>query len=188
MRLLVLVALVLWCEGKWTVHYDENGHRIVPRLTGRNRTGKPIPVAPAPPVWLSPNGSVAGPLLPPLDHYGASFPRAFAVPGHPFGSRPFLGDDSQLRLALNASRGDPSRVFKILVLGGSPASGEGCVDGRVRADKDAYAWWHDPKSRAGSSSECSWAARLSRYVRFLVPNCLVVNLSLIHISEPTRPY
>ncbi|KAH8055756.1 hypothetical protein JL722_8105 [Aureococcus anophagefferens] len=80
-------------------------------------------------------------------------------------ARPVVGDDRWLARALSEARRNASRVFRVLVVGGSPAAGEGCVDAPVVSPRYAYA--KAPKTH-GSSSECSWASRLARYLEALL--------------------
>ena len=97
--------------------------------------------------------------------------------GSPFGVRPVLGNDSRLRAAL-AKAVDGNHVLKILVLGGSEASGEQCYEAPgdyFATHNDTYCWWHTPKT---GHSFCSWAARLARYIHAeILPagNFIVIN-------------
>ncbi|KAH8071962.1 hypothetical protein JL721_3866 [Aureococcus anophagefferens] len=140
---------------------------------------------PPPPPWLDPR-AVAGPLFSPLNATeicavkevrkrpgipgcekggpASAYPRAFVAPGDAYGARPVVGDDRWLARALSEARRNASRVFRVLVVGGSPAAGEGCVDARV---SPPYAYAKPPKTH-GSSSECSWASRLARYLEALL--------------------
>ena len=157
-------------------HVDDNGVTAwdaCAQCQNSSTPRKKIGARPSDATWLSPGDTVPGDLLAPLDGLG-EYPSAFVQVGD-LSARPVLGDDSRLRTALRASRANASRVFKVLVVGGSPASGEGCEE-VAASDDDTYAWFYETRTRRGS--ECSWAARLSRYlVRYALPrgNALVVN-------------
>ncbi len=161
------------------------GHSTSPKERRKQSREKALP---PPPPWLDPR-AVAGPLFSPLNATEvcavkdvrkrpglpgcekggpfSAYPRAFVAPGDAYGARPVVGDDRWLARALSEARRNASRVFRVLVVGGSPAAGEGCVDAPVASPRYAYA---KPPKTHGSSSECSWASRLARYLEaFLLP-------------------
>ena len=170
------LALVVACCAGARKHNDggaRNGSAKIPgRWIGKQRPVRtPAPVAG--PVWLAPDDVVDGPLLAPLN---GSFPRAFAKVGHRFGARPFRGNDRWLRVALREAKQNRSRVLKVVVLGGSPAAGEGCRE-PLDGDDDDFAWLYDPRTR-GSFATCAWPARLARYLsRVANVTALVFNMA-----------
>ena len=71
------------------------------------------------------------PLYGPLSWYGESstFAEALLEPGDRFGARPIIGDASRLRSSIRKAMNfkKSKKIFKVVVLGGSPAAGGECI-------------------------------------------------------------
>jgi len=86
-------------------------------------------------LWSSPSDPVVAggagiprPLYGPLSWFGrgSTFPIDLLRPGDPFGSNPVLGSTAVLRRSISAAKRSPSKIFTIVVLGGSGAQGMYC--------------------------------------------------------------